>query len=236
MSENISESQFIPQPTTVPLSRRERKKERTRQEIYRAAMELFVARGYDAVTVEDICEAADVAKGTFFLHFPTKDALLLEYGKEAARELAELLDSHHGGATVALQKILSSLAERATRHAAIVQLLARELLARPAALANVTEQTRDLSYLLAEIVERGQTAGELRRDIDPRLASAIITASYFAIVGEWARRGGKFELASAIQQSLNVVLNGMAEKQGDSVHRVPRVSRVKKPKRETQRA
>jgi AcrR family transcriptional regulator len=236
MSENISESQFIPQPTTVPLSRRERKKERTRQEIYRAAMALFLTRGFDAVTVEDICETADVAKGTFFLHFPTKDALLLEYGKEATRELEELLHAHRGGATAALQKILTSLAQRATRHAAIVQLLARELLSRPTALADVTEQTRDLGQLFVKIVQQAQTAGELRKDIDPRLAAAIITSAYFAIVGEWARRGGKFDLASAIQQSLDVVVNGLAEKQGDSVHRVPRVSRVRKPKRETQRA
>jgi AcrR family transcriptional regulator len=213
MSENISESLFTSQPAAAPLSRRERKKERTRQEIYRAAMELFLARGFDAVTVEDICEAADVAKGTFFLHFPTKDALLLEYGKEATQELEELLHSHHGGATAALQKILSSLAERATRHAAIVQLLARELMSRPTTLANVTEQTRDLGQLFVRIVQQAQTAGELRKDIDPRLAAAIITSAYFAIVGEWARRGGKFDLASAIQQSLDVVLNGMAEKQ-----------------------
>ncbi|MGE0680520.1 MAG: TetR/AcrR family transcriptional regulator [Candidatus Binatia bacterium] len=213
MSDTISESQFTSQPTTVSLSRRERKKERTRQEIYRAAMELFLARGFDAVTVEDICAVADVAKGTFFLHFSTKDALLLEYGRETTRELEELLHTHQGGATAALQKILASLAERAARHAAIVQLLARELLSRPTTLANVTEQTRDLGQLFVKIVQQAQTAEELRKDIDPRLAAAIITAAYFAIVGEWARRGGKFDLPSAIQQSLDVVLNGMAEKQ-----------------------
>jgi len=81
-----------------PRSRRERKKERTRQEIYRVAMELFVARGFAAVTIEDICHAADVAKGTFFLHFPTKDALLLEYGEQVSGELEEILSDHRGGA------------------------------------------------------------------------------------------------------------------------------------------
>src|SRR5262245_4974020 len=213
MSEDNSEFLFTIHTGAELLSRRERKKERTRQEIYRAAMELFLARGFEAVTIEDICEAADVAKGTFFLHFPAKDALLLEYGKEAARELEELLNTHRGGATAALQKVLTALAERATRHAAIVQLLARELMSRPTALANVTEQTRDLGQLFARIVQAGQTEGELRGDIDPRLAAAIITSAYFAIVGEWARRGGKFNLASAIQQSLDVVLHGMAKKQ-----------------------
>src|SRR5713226_4310162 len=93
-----------------PRSRRERKKERTRQEIYRAAMELFVARGFDTVTVEDICDAADVAKGTFFLHFPTKDALLLEYGEQVCGELAEILRDHRGSAISVLRKMLGLLA------------------------------------------------------------------------------------------------------------------------------
>jgi AcrR family transcriptional regulator len=191
-------------------SRRARKKERTRQEIYRAAMELFVARGFDAVTIEDICAAADVAKGTFFLHFPAKDALLLEYGKQAAQELEEMLENHRGGAVAALQKVLLALAERATRQAVIVRLLAREVLSRPTTLANATEQTRDLGSLLAGLVKAGQTNGELRRAIDPRLAAAALTSAYFAIVGEWACCGGKFDLREAMQQSLDIIMNGLA--------------------------
>jgi AcrR family transcriptional regulator len=212
MSETIH---FISSSATSapePLSRRERKKERTRQEIYRAAMELFVARGFDTVTIEEICQAADVAKGTFFLHFPTKDALLLEYGKQATQELDDLLQAHRGGAISALRKVLTALAERATRHAAIVRLLARELMSRPTTLADATEQTRNLGHLLVGVVQQGQAAGELRRTVDARLVAALITSAYFAIAGEWACRGGKFDLAGAIQQSLDVILNGLATK------------------------
>jgi len=212
MSESTETVTITAPLTSRPLSRRERKKERTRQEIYRAAMELFLIRGFDSVTIEDICTAADVARGTFFLHFPTKDALLLEYGVETTRELEAMLSTHRGGARAALRKILTALAERATRHAAIVQLLARELLARPTALADATVQTRDFNYLLTTIVQQGQQEEELRQDADPRLAAAIVTATYFAIVGEWARRGGKFDLAKALQKSLEIVLHGLAEK------------------------
>jgi AcrR family transcriptional regulator len=225
-------------------SRRERKKERTRQEIYRAAMELFLARGFDAVTIEDICQAADVAKGTFFLHFPAKDALLFEYGVQVTHELDELLSDHRGGATAALRKILTFLAERATRHAAIVHLLVRETLANPAILANLTKQGRNLGQLFADLVRQGQDSGELRRGVEPRLAAAVITSSYFTIVNEWVRGGGKFDLPSALQQALDIVLNGLADEHGNDVHRVHqvrrvprvrRVSRVKKLKKETQR-
>ncbi|MBI3799126.1 MAG: TetR/AcrR family transcriptional regulator [Deltaproteobacteria bacterium] len=211
MPENIKENP-APAVTVAPRSRRERKKERTRQEIYRAAMELFVVRGFDAVTVEDICQAADVAKGTFFLHFPTKDALLLEYGAQVTGELEEVLSAHRSGAISALRKMLGFLAERTLKHADIVRLVVREVMTRPTALVSATEQSRDLVYLLATVVRQGQVSGELRHRVEPRLAAGIITAAYFAIITEWVRCGGKFDLAGAVQQSLDVVFNGLADK------------------------
>ena len=133
-------------PTPRVSSRRERKKERTRREIYSAAMELFLERGFDTVTVEDICQRADVARGTFFLHFPTKDSLLLEYGAQVTQELSELLDSHRGSAAKALHKMLAFLTDRATDHTDIVRLVVREIMTHPVALADATEQSRDLLH------------------------------------------------------------------------------------------
>jgi AcrR family transcriptional regulator len=60
------------------ISRRERKKEETRQRLLSVSLELFHEQGYSATTVEDITERADVAKGTFFNYFPSKEALLSE--------------------------------------------------------------------------------------------------------------------------------------------------------------
>ena len=58
------------------LSRRERKKQETRQGLMEAALRLFSERGYDATTVKDITDSVDVAKGTFFNYFDTKEAIL----------------------------------------------------------------------------------------------------------------------------------------------------------------
>lgn len=215
MSETTKENS-VPSVAIAPRSRRERKKERTRQEIFRAAMALFIARGFDAVTVEDICQTADVAKGTFFSHFSTKDALLLEYGQQVTGELEEIWHAHHGGTAAALRKMLTLLVERALHHADIVRLVVREVMARPTAFVNATEQSRDLMHLLATVVRQGQSSGELRHKVEPRLAAAIITSAYFAIITEWVRCGGQFDLAVAVQQSLDVVLNGLAEKKGKS--------------------
>src|SRR6266545_4252189 len=58
------------------LGRRERRKEETRRQIVQAAMKLFEKKGIFGTTVEEITEAADVGKGTFFNYFPAKEAIL----------------------------------------------------------------------------------------------------------------------------------------------------------------
>jgi AcrR family transcriptional regulator len=57
---------------------RERKKRATREAIADAAMKLFRARGFDAVTVADVARAADVSEKTVFNYFPAKEALILD--------------------------------------------------------------------------------------------------------------------------------------------------------------
>jgi AcrR family transcriptional regulator len=90
---------------------RERKKQRTRETIARAAHELFAERGYHATTLPDIAEAADVSTRTIFAYFPSKeDILFSDFAamKEAlARALAERPEGEDALETVR-QFILSS--------------------------------------------------------------------------------------------------------------------------------
>lgn len=64
-------------PEGEPLGRRARKKLATRESLRDAALELMSERSFAGVTVEDVCERADVAPSTFFRHFPTKEDVVL---------------------------------------------------------------------------------------------------------------------------------------------------------------
>jgi AcrR family transcriptional regulator len=72
-----------------PAGLRERKKQRTHQAISDAAIALFLDRGFDAVSVQDVAEAAEVSKRTVFKYFPTKEDLVLhrvaDHEEESAR-------------------------------------------------------------------------------------------------------------------------------------------------------
>ncbi|MEV7803155.1 TetR family transcriptional regulator [Microbispora sp. NPDC088329] len=71
---------------TTPVGRRERKKAATRQALADAALNLFIAHGYDNVTLHDVAEAADVSTTTLLKHFPSKEALVFD--QEADQEAA----------------------------------------------------------------------------------------------------------------------------------------------------
>ena len=92
---------------------RERKKARTRAEIQAHALRLFHEQGYDATTVAQIIEEAEVSESTFFRYFPTKadvvffdgmDALIVEAFRDQPRELGEI-----HGLRVALQTVFGRL-------------------------------------------------------------------------------------------------------------------------------
>ena len=67
--------------------RRQRRSALIRERLFRASLDLFAQRGFADTTVEDITNAADVGKGTFFNYFPSKDHLLLAF---AEMQLAKL--------------------------------------------------------------------------------------------------------------------------------------------------
>lgn len=72
-------------PAVTPNGLRERKKQRTRDALIRTAIELFVAKGYEQTTVDEIAEAVDVSQRTFFRYFANKE--------EAALALEETVES-----------------------------------------------------------------------------------------------------------------------------------------------
>ena len=91
--------------------RRERKRQQTADHLADTAWALFDAHGYASVTMEAIAEAADVAKGTLYKHFPVKEALLCH---RFHRELAATLPGMH-----------AALAQLPTTEAALRHFLAQ---------------------------------------------------------------------------------------------------------------
>lgn len=78
-------------------SRRERKKRQTREAIAETALSLFAERGFDAVTIADVADAADVAVNTVFYHFKTKEDLFFGAFSPPVGALADRLQARSPG-------------------------------------------------------------------------------------------------------------------------------------------
>jgi AcrR family transcriptional regulator len=79
---------------------RERKKRQTREAIAEAAMALFMAHGFDAVTVADVGRAADVSEKTVFNYFPAKEDLVMHGGEERRAAIIEALRTRAPGVSI----------------------------------------------------------------------------------------------------------------------------------------
>lgn len=200
----------------MELSRRERKRERTRREIYEAAMRLFAKAGFSAVTIADICDAADVGRGTFFLHFSSKAALLFEFNQRVAEDFRASLAEPRGTARDELCALVERMSTELVAQAEIMTAMLAEFFASPETLNAASVEGQALAELVTEIIRRGQARGEFARRIDPRLAAASFFATTATIVSGRVFRGGDITPAEINRQFLQITFSGLSP-DGDPV-------------------
>src|ERR1700716_3960817 len=95
--------------------RRQRRSADIRERLFCAALDLFAQKGFAETTVEDITEAADVGKGTFFNYFPSKDHILITFGEMQLAKLEAAIENARRTNT-AMQDFLRSLGRRMTEE------------------------------------------------------------------------------------------------------------------------
>jgi AcrR family transcriptional regulator len=140
-------------PTTLGL--RERKKARTRAAIQDAALRLYLEHGYDATTVDQIADAAEVSASTFFRYFPTKAETVL-YDRLDPVLLESFIDQPAGlsplaAIRAAMHDVMSELdPEQTTLEMARWHLIAQV----PELRAAVSERMGELTGMVADAVAK----------------------------------------------------------------------------------
>ena len=171
----------------VEEGRRERKKRETRERIYESARQLFLERGFAAVTVDQIAEAADVAQTTFFNYFQSKGALLREMTSEVSERLEAMLQLELSRPGTAQQRI-TRFTQNAVQAIDQAESLARDVMLE--LLRTASHPGDALPYLsrvqapFTTILLEGQEAGDVRRDVDARLMAEMVVGTLnIALVG-----------------------------------------------------
>jgi AcrR family transcriptional regulator len=179
-------------PSPKNSSRRGRRSAELRERLFRAALDMFAKKGFLEATVEDITNAADVGKGTFFNYFPSKDHILLAFGELQIGKLQMAMDEARK-TNMPLADFLRSLGTRMTeepiRHPAIVRaFLQAYLSSTPVRTAMLDLQDRVLA-LHSQMIQLGQERGEIRDDLPPTQIAQVFRQSIFGTLLIWSLYG-----------------------------------------------
>jgi len=198
-------------PPSLP-DRRQRRSSEIRERLFRAALDVFAQKGFAESTVEDITEAADVGKGTFFNYFPSKDHILLAFGEMQIGKLQAAVESARQSnepMPVFLRSLRCSMTEEPARNPAIVRaLLQAHLSSAPVREAMAKNHTR-AQALLAQLIQLGQDRGEIRRDLPAGQLAYVFRQTVFGTLLLWSLFGDA-TLPERIDTAFQVLWTGLA--------------------------
>ena len=152
-----------------------------RDRLYEAAMARYGEAGVADTRVEDVIADAGVSWATFFRYFPRKEDVLLEgaarHFRDRVKAVAErsLRDRRLRIRTI-VERTFRMLLEPAEMPPALHTAALFEVFASPARFSAIVGDPQPVIALMAELLSEGQRRGEVRRDLDPSLAAATMTA------------------------------------------------------------
>ena len=200
-------------PSTPLLhSRRERRSAELRERLFRAALNLFAKKGYAETTVEDITEAADVGKGTFFNYFRSKEHILMAFGEMQLGKL-EAIVRQAQQSDLPMREVLHTLVLRMTEEPIRNPAIVRALLQANLSSVPVREEMRRIHdrnrVLLGKLIRHGQEHGEIRADLPPEEIAQVWRQTIFGTLLFWSLTGDH-TLTERIEMSIRLLWDGIA--------------------------
>lgn len=185
---------------------------RTRQRIYRTAIELFARKGYENVSVDEICRRPGLTKGAFYAHFRSKDQIILEEFMN--------MDRHYAAAAENLPPEASSLEKlrRFNREAirlmselgvTLMRVLYHSQIAPHMREPYLINPARNLYLITERLIREGQEKGEIRSDLPAAELTTVLINAFRGQLYHWCLTDGSFDLLEACDQLMELILRGI---------------------------
>lgn len=207
---DAGKSAEVPGSGAQPAGRPGPKKRETSRRIFRAAIELMRERDFDSVSVEEICEAAGVARATFFKHFPAK-AAIYRYAIGVAQGRIETdIDACEGSAREKLALVVSHLEHFSSALGPASAQMFTAFIAQPGGGFRIDDPETGIKAIVQRIVREGQAHGEFSTSWSPQevavsLVSAWVGASRVRLTH------GSSDSTSPFESVLQLLLQGLAK-------------------------
>jgi len=172
----------------------------------------FIARGYDATSMEDLARATGLTKSAIYHHVSGKEALLRLAVERATSSLFAVLTegpSQHGPAVDRLEHVVRRSAEVLVEQLPYVTVLLR-VRGNTEAERWAIERRREFDTRLAAIVRAAIDEGDVRADLDPRLVTRLLFGMVNSLV-EWYRPGGVTSAQDVADALVAIAFQGLKE-------------------------
>ena len=200
----------------MPENKRSTNRRARKERITQAALDLFRQQGYDETRVEDITQAAGVAKGTFFNYFANKEEVLLYISERHMSRLGAALmsdmarqDGQRQAGLATLKLMLHALAESLAQDRDLVQLT----LEKAMRMSHLAPQPgaghfsfRSLAIIL---IGRTQRDGDIHPSLDPEPLAEIIEGLYYHHLALWCQQDFGFDLGERLEQIVDLLVVGI---------------------------
>ena len=189
-------------------------KNSTKSRIVSAAWQLFYQYGYENTTVDDIVEAAQTSKGSFYHYFEGKDALLgsLSYlFDEKYGEIMETIDPTLSPTDklIYLNQELFLMIENTVSVSLLCRLFSTQLVTKGE--RHLLEPDRTYYKLLRQITIEGQQQGCFRRELSINDITKAYAMFERGLMYDWCLCNGNYSLCQYSQQMLPLFLKGLGE-------------------------
>ena len=195
-------------------------KENTRVRIINSAKKLFSEQGYQKTTIVDISKQAGLSEAALYEYFQGKEDLLLTIPDLWVSELLRDLDEQLFGIQGAVNKLRKYLwwylrrVEQTPLDAKIVYLF----LKTNANFLNteVYANVKKLYSYIVDIFEEGRKTGEMRPDLDPRIARDIFIGTMDHIITRWLLKDMSYSLFDNLDKTFNLIVRAFEPDQSNS--------------------
>jgi AcrR family transcriptional regulator len=184
-------------------SLRQRKRQQTRERLTQAAMALFLERGFEATTLDDIAAAADISRRGFFHYFASKEDVVFAWQEGSTVALIAAVAARPANESMlaaAENAILAMVGQLKPGEAIAIARLKRD---NPALQARDQVKHEKLERALAEAL--GKRAGHKTQQLQARLVAMIATGA-MRIGGElWAAEGAREKPEAMVKRTFSAI-------------------------------
>ena len=175
----------------APLGRREKNKKEIRSRIEDAAYQLFRQQGIEDTSIEQICVQADVARRTFYGHFPNKHSLLGGLGisrlYDQSEPMLRLLMQNHQTTRDRLEAMVDYIESNFAGYEDIDRQL---ILLAPSTFAEDSERQREVSYTalasFTRLIDAGLEIGDVQTLFSAEILASMVVGTLNMLTTSWA--------------------------------------------------